>query len=96
MIWRDTVLQGLLVGGVSALVAVGLALAFGVMRLIDMAHGDMMVMAAYLAFSVAGHGFGLVPALMAAVLVMAGAGGAAADVRPQPHRPGDPRRLERS
>lgn len=71
MIWLDTILQGLLVGGVYALAAVGLALAFGVMRLVNMAHGDVMVMAAYLAFSVTAHGFGLIPAILAAVVVMA-------------------------
>lgn len=74
MIWLDTILQGLLVGGVYALAAVGPALAFGVMRLVNMAHGDVMVTAAYLAFSIAGHGFGLVPALAVAVLVMGAAG----------------------
>ncbi|QYZ69591.1 branched-chain amino acid ABC transporter permease [Neotabrizicola shimadae] len=74
MIWLDTLIQGLLVGGVYALAAVGLALAFGVMRLVNMAHGDVMVTAAYVAFALMGHAFGLMPAMLTAILVMAAAG----------------------
>lgn len=74
MIWLDTFIQGLLVGGVYALAAVGLALAFGVMRLVNMAHGDVMVVAAYVTFSIVGHGYGLLPAMLAAIMVMALAG----------------------
>lgn len=74
MIWIDTIVQGLLVGGIYALAAVGLALAFGVMRLVNMAHGDVMVTAAYVAFSMVGLGLGLVPAIIVSVIVMAAAG----------------------
>src|SRR5262245_35433736 len=45
----DTLLQGALLGGRYALMAVGLSLAFGVMRLVNIAHGDFIVLAAYLA-----------------------------------------------
>jgi branched-chain amino acid transport system permease protein len=45
----DTLLQGALLGGRYALMAVGLSLAFGVMRLVNVAHGDFIVLAAYLA-----------------------------------------------
>lgn len=44
----DTLLQGALLGGRYALMAVGLSLAFGVMRLVNVAHGDFIVLAAYL------------------------------------------------
>jgi branched-chain amino acid transport system permease protein len=43
-------LNGLLAGGVYSLMAVGLTLIFGVMRVINFAHGDMMVWGMYLAF----------------------------------------------
>ncbi len=43
-------LNGVLFGGVYSLMAVGLALIFGVMRVINIAHGDMMVWGSYLAF----------------------------------------------
>ena len=46
-------LSGLLFGGVYALTAVGLTLIFGVMRVVNFAHGDMMVWGMYLAWLLA-------------------------------------------
>ena len=48
MIWIDTILQGILLGGLYALFAAGLSLVFGIMRLVNLAHGDLIVMGAYL------------------------------------------------
>ena len=48
MIWLDTVVQGVLLGGLYALFAAGLSLVFGIMRLVNLAHGDMIVGAAFL------------------------------------------------
>jgi branched-chain amino acid transport system permease protein len=48
MIWVDTIVQGVLLGGLYALFAAGLSLVFGIMRLVNLAHGDLIVMAAYL------------------------------------------------
>lgn len=47
--WIDTVIQGVLLGGLYTLFAMGLSLIFGVMRLVNIAHGDLIVLAAYLA-----------------------------------------------
>jgi len=44
----DTVVQGVLLGGLYALFAAGLSLVFGIMRLVNLAHGDLIVLAAYL------------------------------------------------
>ena len=44
----DTIVQGILLGGLYALFAAGLSLTFGVMRLVNLAHGDLIVMGAYL------------------------------------------------
>jgi branched-chain amino acid transport system permease protein len=49
MDWINIILQGLLVGGLYAMFAAGLSLIFGVMRLVNIAHGDLIVLAAYLA-----------------------------------------------
>lgn len=49
MEWIDTVVQGILLGGLYALFAVGLSITYGVMRLVNIAHGDFIVLAAYLA-----------------------------------------------
>jgi branched-chain amino acid transport system permease protein len=45
--WIDTLVQGVLLGGLYALFAMGLSLAFGVMRLVNIAHGDLIVLASY-------------------------------------------------
>ena len=50
MEWVNAVIQGVLVGGLYALFAAGLSLIFGVMRLVNIAHGDLIVAAAYLAW----------------------------------------------
>ena len=50
MIWINIIVQGILVGGLYALFAAGLSLIFGVMRLVNIAHGDLIVAAAYLAW----------------------------------------------
>src|SRR5260221_3681202 len=44
-----TVLDGILLGGLYALFASGLSLIFGVMRLINIAHGDLIVLSAFIA-----------------------------------------------
>ncbi len=45
--WVNTILQGVLLGGLYAMFAAGLSLIFGVMRLVNIAHGDLIVLAAY-------------------------------------------------
>jgi branched-chain amino acid transport system permease protein len=51
----DLILQslysGVLMGGAYALVALGLALVFGAMRVINLAHGELVLLAAYIAYS---------------------------------------------
>jgi branched-chain amino acid transport system permease protein len=58
--WINTVIQGALVGGLYALFATGLSLMFGVMRIINLAHGDFIVLSAYLAVVVT-DGIGVNP-----------------------------------
>src|SRR5919201_4586592 len=49
MVWINVILQGVLIGGLYAMFAAGLSLIFGVMRLVNIAHGDLIVLAAYVA-----------------------------------------------
>lgn len=49
MEWANVIIQGVLIGGLYALFAAGLALIFGVMRLVNIAHGDLIVLSAYVA-----------------------------------------------
>lgn len=51
MTWVNAVLQGILLGGLIALFATGLSLAFGVMKFVNLAHGDLAILAAYLGVS---------------------------------------------
>src|ERR1700730_17786257 len=51
-LWINIIVQGVLVGGLYAMFAAGLSLIFGVMRLVNIAHGDLIVLAAYLALVV--------------------------------------------
>lgn len=68
MIGLDILTQGMLLGGLYALFAAGLSLVFGIMRLVNLAHGDLIVLAAYLILTIAAM-LGLHPFL--AVLVAA-------------------------
>ena len=52
MVWVNAIVQGILLGGLYALFACGLSLMFGVMRVVNLAHGDLAVLAAYLALAV--------------------------------------------
>src|SRR5262245_49960326 len=52
MQWLNVILQGVLIGGLYAMFAAGLSLIFGVMRLVNIAHGALIVLAAYIALIV--------------------------------------------
>jgi branched-chain amino acid transport system permease protein len=54
MHWIDALLQGVLLGGLYALFAMGQSLIFGVMRLTNVAHGDFIILAAFGALVAAG------------------------------------------
>ena len=70
--WLNVILQGVLIGGLYAMFAAGLSLIFGVMRLVNIAHGDLIVLAAYVAL-MATTALGITPlvSLLVVVPVMA-------------------------
>ena len=49
--WISTIVQGVMLGGLYALFAMGLSLMFGVMRLTNVAHGDFIILTAFAAFA---------------------------------------------
>jgi len=63
VIWADSVIQGIFLGGLLALFAAGLSLLYGVMGVLNLAHGDIAVVAGYLAVA-------LIPALHLPPLVV--------------------------
>jgi branched-chain amino acid transport system permease protein len=75
VVWLDVIVQGILLGGLYALFATGLSLIFGVMRLVNLAHGDFSILAAFIAV-VAVQTLELNPlvALVVVAPVMAGVG----------------------
>lgn len=71
----DTLLEGVLLGGVYALFAVGLSLIFGIMRLVNLAHGDIIVFAAYMILTAtAVAGMSLAVATVVTIVIMFAAG----------------------
>ena len=75
MQWVAAIVQGVLVGGLYALFAAGLSLIFGVMRLVNIAHGDLIVLAAFVAMvAMQTLGFGAFESLIVVIPVMAALG----------------------
>ena len=79
--WQQTI-NGLTVGGIYALIALGYTMVYGVLRLINFAHGDLSVLGAYIGLVVLGGGVGaggtqtwlVVLAFVAAIAVVGLAG----------------------
>ena len=75
MQWINAIIQGILLGGLYALLAAGLSLMFGVMRIVNLAHGALAILAAYLGLVIV-QASGVSPflALLAVVPIMAAVG----------------------
>jgi branched-chain amino acid transport system permease protein len=71
MSWVNAVIHGILLGGVYALLATGLSLMFGVMRIINLAHGSLALIGAYAAYELKRHA-GMSP-YVALVVILPGA-----------------------
>ena len=72
MQWVNAIIQGFLLGGLYALLAAGLSLMFGVMRIVNLAHGALAILAAYIGLVIV-QALGVSPflALLAVVPIMA-------------------------
>jgi branched-chain amino acid transport system permease protein len=64
MVWVETLINGALVGGLYGLLGLGLALVFGVMRVVNIAHGEFMVLGAYIVVILTGLVPGINPLLL--------------------------------
>src|SRR4030088_3133418 len=65
----QSLIFGALVGGVYALMATGLTLTFGVMRIVNMAQGAFLILSAFLCYSLWSH-FGIDPILGAFIVTV--------------------------
>jgi branched-chain amino acid transport system permease protein len=70
VIWVNQVVQGVLLGGYYAVLACGLSLMFGVMRIINLAHGDLAVLGGFAVWVFAAH-HGVSPWLALALVLPA-------------------------
>ncbi len=68
----DAIIQGILLGGLYALFATGLSLMFGIMRLVNLAHGDIIILGAFiLLFFSQTLGLPIIPSIIISIPVMA-------------------------
>ncbi|HTV90548.1 MAG TPA: branched-chain amino acid ABC transporter permease [Stellaceae bacterium] len=67
-VWINQVLQGILLGGLYTMFAIGLSLSAGVMRFVNIAHGDFIVLACFLLLALTTT-FGLNP-VVATLLIL--------------------------
>ena len=72
MNWVDAFIQGLLLGGLYAQYAIGMALMFGVMRIVNIAHGDLVILLGLIGIAIAAL-TGAESGLVALLLVPLGA-----------------------
>ncbi len=68
--WIDTLLQGVMLGGLYSLYATGLSVIFGIMRLVNLAHGDLIVLGAFLMLAASTAGVPIVLAFAVVVPLM--------------------------
>jgi branched-chain amino acid transport system permease protein len=71
VIWMNQIVQGVLLGGYYAVLACGLSLMFGVMRIINLAHGDLAILGAFFVFVLSEHGMSPWVALVIVLPAMA-------------------------
>jgi branched-chain amino acid transport system permease protein len=64
VIWLETIVNGTLVGGLYGLFGVGLALVFGVMRIVNISHGEFIALSAFLGLALAAIVPGIHPLLL--------------------------------
>ena len=68
MQWFDALVQGVLLGGMYAQYALGMALMFGVMKIVNVSHGDLVILLSLIGISFASS-LGLGPGTVMVALV---------------------------
>ncbi|QXW65741.1 branched-chain amino acid ABC transporter permease [Streptobacillus moniliformis] len=64
----DQTINGLQTGSIYALIALGYTMVYGIVKLINFAHGDILMIGAYISFMAVNRGFGLTTALIISII----------------------------
>jgi branched-chain amino acid transport system permease protein len=73
--YAQPILNGILLGGLYAVIAIGMSTMFGIVRLVNLAHGDLMILASFLSLTViAWSGVSPFLSLLVVIPVMYGVG----------------------
>lgn len=71
----QSIVTGILLGGLYSVIGIGMSLVFGIMKLTNLAHGDLMILATYITYVMSVRaGLPLVPATIISIAVMCGVG----------------------
>ena len=72
MEWIQQIINGISLGSIYALIALGYTMVYGIIKLINFAHGDVFMVGAFVGFyAIAGWGLGFFPALIIAMVICA-------------------------
>ncbi|MFJ8263988.1 branched-chain amino acid ABC transporter permease [Rummeliibacillus sp. NPDC094406] len=72
MEWLQQLVNGISLGSIYALIALGYTMVYGIIKLINFAHGDVFMIGAFIGFfAISRWGFGFFPALLLAMVVCA-------------------------
>ncbi|KEQ22106.1 branched-chain amino acid ABC transporter permease [Paenibacillus tyrfis] len=72
MDWAQQIVNGISLGSIYALIALGYTMVYGIIKLINFAHGDVFMIGAFVGFyAIKGWGVGIVPALLLSMVVCA-------------------------
>jgi branched-chain amino acid transport system permease protein len=75
MEWVQQIINGISLGSIYALIALGYTMVYGIIKLINFAHGDVFMVGAFVGFyAIAGWGLGFFPALLLSMAVCAAFG----------------------
>lgn len=67
----QAVITGILLGGLYAIIGIGMSLVFGIMKLTNLAHGDLMILGTYITMAIlTSTGMNLIFATVLAILIM--------------------------
>ncbi len=73
-VFLQQLVNGLTVGSLYALIALGYTMIYGVLKIINFAHGDILMLGTFIGLIFAKMGLGFIPALLVAMLITAGIG----------------------